>query len=165
MCNFFHLDRDKTISKNAIKDLFCNLPIQAVSKSDDSILLTFDAINKLNKGIKRSLVNEMLAYEKCEIEKLQNFFDPPVIIGDELTINKNNCWEILKDEKLPFEVKNSDSGIPIVKRTEEIEQQNVIQNSLFVETEHKKDNRDFKTVNNLVEEGTHELIQTITNPD
>ena len=41
----------------------------------------------------------------------------------------------------------------------------IFQNSLFLETELKKDERDFETVNNLVEEGTLELIQTITNFD
>ena len=49
--------------------------------------------------------------------------------------------------------------------TEEIEQENIIQNSIFLETELKKDERDFETVNNLVEEGTHKLIQAITNPN
>ena len=44
--------------------------------------------------------------------------------------------------------------------TEEIEQGNIIQNSLFLETKLKKDKRDFETVNNLVKEGTCELIHT-----
>ena len=68
--------------------------------------------------------------------------------------------EIFKDEKSTSDIDNSD--IPIAKTTEEIEQENIIQNSLFLETKLKKDKSDFETVNNLVKKGTRELIQTIT---
>ena len=140
---------------------------QALSKSDDSILLKLDAINRFNKSINGLLVNKTLACENAEIQKLQNFFDPPTVVGDELTIDNKIesriVKEILKDEKPPSDVDNSD--IPIAKTTEEIKQENIIQNSLFLEAELKKDERDFETVNNLVEKGTRELIQTITNPD
>ena len=48
----------------------------------------------------------MFAYENAEIEKLQNFFYPPVIVGDEATINNKIESEIVKeiskDGKLPF---------------------------------------------------------------
>ena len=49
---------------------------------------------------------------------------------------------------------------------EEIEQENIIQNRLFLETELKKEERYSENVTNLVKEGTpRELIQTITNPN
>ena len=142
-----------------MSEFFHNLSMQALSKSDDSILLKFDAINRLNKS--------MLVYENAQIEKLQNFFDPPTLAGDELTISdkieSTIVKEILKGGKPPSDV--DDSDISIAKTNEEIELENIVQNSLFLETGLKKDKRDFETVNNLVEECTRELIQTITNPD
>ena len=112
------------------------------------------------------LVNKTLAYENAKIEKLQNFFHPLTVVGDELIINNKIGstivkW-IFKDEKPSSDVDDSDVSIAIT--TEEIEQENTIQNSLFLKTGLKKYERDFETVNNLVEEGTHELIETIINP-
>ena len=113
------------------------------------------------------LVNKTLAYENAKIEKLQNFFHPLIVVSDELIINNKIGstivkW-IFKDEKPSSDVDDSDVSIAIT--TEEIEQENIIQNSLFLKTGIKKYERDFETVNNLVEEGTHELIETIINPD
>ena len=42
---------DKIISKDAMSEFFYNLSMQALSKSDDTILIQFDAIKKLNKGL------------------------------------------------------------------------------------------------------------------
>ena len=42
-----HLRGDKMVSKNARNEFFHNLSMQALSKSDDAILMKFDAINKL----------------------------------------------------------------------------------------------------------------------
>ena len=74
-------------------------------------------MNRLNKSIKGLLVNETLAYENAEIEKLQNFFDPAIVAGNELTINNKIestiVKQILKDEKPPSDV--DDSDIPIAK--------------------------------------------------
>ena len=112
------------------------------------------------------LVNKTLAYENAKIEKLQNFFHPLIVVSDELIINNKIGstivkW-IFKDEKPSSDVDDSDVSIAVT--TEEIEQENIIQNSLFLKTALKKYERDFETVNNLVEEGTHELIETIINP-
>ena len=97
--------------------------MQALSKSGDSILLKFNAINRLNKSINSLLINEMLAYENAEIENLQNFFDPLIVVGNELTtdnkIESTIVKEVLKDEKPPSDV--NDSDVPIAKRAEEIE--------------------------------------------
>ena len=155
-----HLGGDKTVSKDPINKFFHNLSMRALSKSDDSILLKFDAINRLNKNKNSLLVNKTPAYENAEIEKLQNFFDPRTVAGNELTINNKIestiVKGILKYEKPPCDVDGSD--IRIAKVTEEIEQENIIQNVIFPETELKKDKRVFETVNNLVKEGTYKLI-------
>ena len=89
--------RDKTISKDALSEFFHNLSMQALSKSDDSILFKFDTINRLNKSLNSFLVNKMLAYENAKTEKLQNFFDPPTVVGDEPTINNKTESKILKE--------------------------------------------------------------------
>ena len=69
------------------------------------------------------LVNNTLVCENAEIEKLQNFFDPPAVVSDELTINNKiesaTVKDVLKDKKSPSDV--DDSDIPIVKTTEQIE--------------------------------------------
>ena len=39
-----HLDGDKMISKNAMSEFFHNLSKKALSKSDDTIVIKFDAI-------------------------------------------------------------------------------------------------------------------------
>ena len=94
----------------------------------ESILLKFDAINKLNKSINSSLVNETLAYESAQTE---HFFDSSIIVGDEQTTNNKIestiVKEFLKDEKPPSDIDNDDdSDIPIAKMAEEIEQENII---------------------------------------
>ena len=132
-----------------MNEFFHNLSMQALS---ESICRKLDTISKLNKSINRLLVNEMLAYENAQIE---NFFNPPTIPGGEQALNNKIeraiVKEILKDEKPPFDINNEDdSDIPIAKTAEEIEQEKIIQNSLFLETELKKVKRDFETLNNLV---------------
>ena len=132
-----------------MNEFFHNLSMQALS---ESICRKLDTISKLNKSINRLLVNEMLAYENAQIE---NFFSPPTIPGGEQALNNKIeraiVKEILKDEKPPFDINNDDdSDIPIAKTAEEIEQEKIIQNSLFLETELKKVKRDFETLNNLV---------------
>ena len=52
-------------------NFFQSLSMQALSKSGNSIL-KFHAINRLNKSINSLLVNEALAYENAQIEKIQN---------------------------------------------------------------------------------------------
>ena len=52
-------------------NFFQSLSMQALSKFGNSIL-KFDAINRLNKSINSLLVNEALAYENAQIEKIQN---------------------------------------------------------------------------------------------
>ena len=42
-----HLGGDEMISKNAMSEFFHNLSVQALSKSGDTIVIKFDAINKL----------------------------------------------------------------------------------------------------------------------
>ena len=50
-----HLGGDKVISKNAMSEFFYNLSMQALSKSDDTIVIKIDALNRLNKCFNNSL--------------------------------------------------------------------------------------------------------------
>ena len=70
-----HLGGDKTISKDEMSYFFHNLSTQALSESDNSILLKFDVINRLSKSINSLLINKTVTCENAEIEKLHNFFD------------------------------------------------------------------------------------------
>ena len=56
---YVFLDGDAKLSKNAMKELFSNLPMQALSKTDDSILLSFVAMEKLAANINTLLENKI----------------------------------------------------------------------------------------------------------
>ena len=62
-----HLGGDKIVSKNAINDFFHYLSIQALSKSEDTIVIKFDAINRLNKSLKDLLMAESLSFNTEQI--------------------------------------------------------------------------------------------------
>ena len=49
---------DKTISKNAMSELFHNLSMQALSRDDNRIDIKFDAIGELHKSIRKLLEDE-----------------------------------------------------------------------------------------------------------
>ena len=143
---YIHLGGDKTISRDAMNEFFYNLSMQALSKSDKIISLKFDATNRLTKNINSLLVSEALAFENAKTKKLQSLlFDLPTVVGDEPAIkNKTECTivkEVLKDKKPPSDV--DDSDILIVNTAEETEQENIIQNNLFLETELRKGQKRF----------------------
>ena len=50
---------DKTISKNAMSEFFHNLSMQALSRDDDRIDIKFDAVEGLNKSIKKLLKDDV----------------------------------------------------------------------------------------------------------
>ena len=50
---------DKTISKNAMSEFFHNLSMQALSRDDDRIDIQFEAIEELNKSIKKLLKDDV----------------------------------------------------------------------------------------------------------
>ena len=52
---------DKLISKNAMSEFFHNSSMQVLSKSDDTTVIKFDAINALNKSLNNLLTVEALA--------------------------------------------------------------------------------------------------------
>ena len=58
-----HLGDDKIISKDRMSKSFPDLSMEASSKSGDAILITFDAINKLNRSLNDLLTAEALAFE------------------------------------------------------------------------------------------------------
>ena len=71
------------ISKDAMSEFFHNLSMQAVSKSDNAILIKFDAINKLNKSLNNLLTAEALAFETERVLRMMTFFDQPVFVSEE----------------------------------------------------------------------------------
>ena len=65
-----HLGGDKMISKNPMSEFFHNLSMQAFSKSDDTLVIKFDAINKLNKSLNNLLMAESLAFSTEKISRM-----------------------------------------------------------------------------------------------
>ena len=105
--------------------------MQALSISDDSIVLKFHALKRLNKNI-NDMVDTNIHMQKkgAVISKIKNF-DPPAIIGDEQTIN-NKIESIIVKEFLNNEKPSTDTGndnddnnnlsdIPLAKVAEKIE--------------------------------------------
>ena len=54
--------------------------------------------------------------------------------------------------------------ISLPNRAEEIKQQSIDENKLFIETELKKNKRDAETLENLINDGKRDLIKRFTNP-
>ena len=70
----FHLGGDKMISKHAMSEFFHNLSMQALSKSDDTIVFKFDARNRLNKSLKDLLMAESLAFDTEDLKDDNRIF-------------------------------------------------------------------------------------------
>ena len=86
-----HLGGDNMISKNAMSEFSQNLSMQALSKSDDIIVIKFDVINRLNKSSKDLLMAEPLAFNTEKISRMTTeFFDRPIFVVGEQTDNKKN---------------------------------------------------------------------------
>ena len=128
------------ISKTAMSEFFHNLSMQAWSESDDAILIKFNAINKLNKSLNDLLTDEALAFETERVSRLVTFFDQPVFVSEEQTYNnrieEDIVRNILNDEKMHFPTDADHINVP--NTAEEIKQQSIHENKLFIETELKK---------------------------
>ena len=101
-----HLGGDKMISKNAMSEFFHNLSMQALSKSDDTIVIKFDAINKL-KSLNNLLMAKSLAFNTEKISRMATeFFHRPIFVAGEQTDNKkieeNIVRSILNCEKMVY---------------------------------------------------------------
>ena len=78
--------------------------MQALSKSDDTIVIKFHAINSLNKSLNDLLMAESLGFNTEKISRMPTkFFDRPIFVAGEQTDNKNIeeniVRSILNDEK------------------------------------------------------------------
>ena len=78
---------NRPLSKDVFSEFFHSISMQTLSISDDSIVLKFDVIKKLNKNI-NDLINCNIYFQKkgAVISEIQNL-DPPTIAGDEPTFN------------------------------------------------------------------------------
>ena len=64
------------ISKNAVSEFFSPFVNAALSKSDDTVVIKFDAINRLSKSLKDLLMTESLPFDTEKISEMATeFFD------------------------------------------------------------------------------------------
>ena len=90
-----HLGGDKMVSKTARSQFFHNLPMQALSKSDDTIVIKFNAINRLNKILNSLLTAESLAFKTAKIVRMiTEFFYRRIFVSGEET-DKTELRKIL----------------------------------------------------------------------
>ena len=74
---------NRALSKDVMSEFFHNLSMPALSISEDSIVLKFDATKKLNKNINDSVNADIHVQKKgAEISEIQ-YLHPPTIVGDE----------------------------------------------------------------------------------
>ena len=121
-----HLGSNKMISKNAISEFFHNLSMQALSKSDDIIVIKFDAINVLNKSLNDLLTVETLPFDTARIKKMTVFFDQPIFVSeqtDNKRIENSIVRNILNDEKMEFPTDTDHISMP--NTAEEMKQQSI----------------------------------------
>ena len=85
-----HLGSEKMISKNAMSEFYCNLSMQALSKSNDKIFVNFDAINQLNENSNNLMTGEIHAFENKKISMMLDDFDQSISVENEQTYNKKD---------------------------------------------------------------------------
>ena len=106
-----------------------------MSKSDDTIVIKFDAINRLNKSLNNLLLPvESLAFNTARISRMTtDFLDRPIFVTGEQTDNKrienSIVRNILKNEKIEFPTDTDHVSLP--NSAEEIKQQSINENKLF----------------------------------
>ena len=116
-------------------NFFIILSIRALSKSDDTIVIKFDAINRLNKSLNNLLLPvESLAFNTARISRMTtDFLDRPIFVTGEQTDNKrienSIVRNILKNEKIEFPTDTDHVSLP--NSAEEIKQQSINENKLF----------------------------------
>ena len=123
--------------------------MQALSKSDDTIVIKFDAINRLNKSLNDLLTTKFLAFDTARIWRMAaEFFDRPIFVTVEQSDNKrienSSGRNVLNDEKMKFPTDTDHISLP--NTAEEIKQQSIDEIKLFTETKLKKNKRDVETL-------------------
>ena len=79
-----HLGGNKMTSKNAMSGFFYNLLMQTLRKSDDTIFIKFDAINRPNKSLNDLLMADSLAFNTEKISRMTNeLFDRTIFVAGE----------------------------------------------------------------------------------
>ena len=86
------------------------------------------------------LTGEALAFEIERVSRKMTFYNQPVFVSEEQTdndkIEKDIVRNILNDEKINFPTDTDHISFP--NTAEEIKQQSIDENKLFIETELKK---------------------------
>ena len=118
--------------------------MQALSKSGDTTVIKLDTINRLNKSLNNLLTAESRRISGMTTELLGR----PTFVTGEQTDNKrienSIVRNILNDEKMEFATDIDHINLP--NMAEEIKQQSIDENKLFIETELKKNERDVQTL-------------------
>ena len=121
---------NRALSKDVMSEFFHNHSMKTLSISNNSIVLKFDAIKKLDKNI-NDLISSNIHMQKKEvlISEVQNL-NPPTVASDELTFNNKIesiiVKEILNDKKHLTDFNDDDednnvSDIHLAKVAEKIE--------------------------------------------
>ena len=121
---------NRALSEDVMSEFFHNHSMKTLCISNNSIVLKFDAIKKLNKNI-NDLISSNIHMQKKEvlISEVQNL-NPPTVASDELTFNNKIesiiVKEILNDKKHLTDFNDDDednnvSDIHLAKVAEKIE--------------------------------------------
>ena len=153
-----------------MSEFYNNLSMQALSKSNDKIFINFDAINQLNKNLNNLMIGEIHAFEKQKISTMLEDFDWSIFVVNEQTYNKKKkkiknsiVSDIINNERIDFSTDNNHISLP--NSAEEIKQEKINEEEMFLKTGLKKNERDIETFKNLIDETKRDLLKTFTEPD
>ena len=145
-------------------EFFHNLSMQALSISNDKVILKFDAISALIRNITcllQNRVNESIDAERQKSEdlaRLINDYENAIgkTIMDDVTdsINKNEAVKLPDDFK-PLTILSGEK----IKKENKKEQEN------FIDTSQIFNSKDFKTTRNINEEEKMKIFKTIVDPN
>ena len=135
-----HLGGEKIIPKNAMSEFYQNLSMQALSKSNDKILVNFNVINQLNKNLNSLIIGEIRAFENPKIKMLLDDFDRTrFVVGEQSSNDKiedDILSDILNDKKIDFPTETDHISLP--NMAEEIKQQKVNEEEMNIKALLKK---------------------------
>lgn len=93
-----------------------NLSMQALSKSDDTFVIKFDAINILNQILNELLTAKALTFDTPRVCRMMTNLNQSIFVSDEHTDNKrienSIVRNVLNDEKMGFPTDTDHISMP-----------------------------------------------------
>ena len=160
------LDGDSKISKDAKSEFSHNLLMQALSKSDNSVLIKFDSVSLLAKNINEIFQNKVFELKKENL-KIQEKLNEEIY---EKNLNTSKIDIKLIEGSITGSIENdikidypNEDNFPMSQTAEKIDKDRIKEEIEYLQTGITMWSRNFETIQNI-EDKRNELIKSITNP-